>query len=49
MDSSWKCFPGETYAPINCFHQGPEGGQTPEELKKCEFTLSNFPPKGEKL
>ena len=36
-------------APINCFHQGPEGGQTPGELKKCEFTLSNSPPKGEKL
>ena len=37
------------YAPISCFHQGPEGRQTPGELKKCEFTLSNSPPKGEKL
>ena len=36
-------------APINCFHQGPEGGQTPGELKKCEFILSDSPSKGEKL
>ena len=34
---------------INCFHQGPEDGQTPGELKKCEFTLSDSPSKGEKL
>ena len=37
------------YAPINCFHQGQEGRQTPGELKIYKFALSNSPPKGEKL
>ena len=49
----WSGYDSDFYswldAPINCFHQCPEGGQTPGELKKCEFTLSNSPPKGEKL
>ena len=37
-------------APINCLHQGPEGGRAdPRELKKWEFALSDSPPKGEKL